>query len=120
MKLNICMALMTILPLIAFSQKTEVDTSKYEINSVKEKGIKKGHNDPLQQILPQIFINIKYPFLALENEIQGVVRIQLSLNEDCEIEALNVVRGLGFGCDEAALKGIKQLVQQIKKHHPNS
>ena len=51
-----------------------------------------------------------------KNNIQGVVEIELVIDTDCKIEVIHVVKSLGWGCDEAALKAIRQLAELIKKY----
>lgn len=48
--------------------------------------------------------NIKYPEVARENNIQGKVLIQFIINEDGTLSDLKIVRNIGGGCDEEALR----------------
>jgi TonB family protein len=53
--------------------------------------------------------NIKYPGKARENGIQGRVYITFVINKDGEIKDARVLRGIGGGCDEAALHVINSM-----------
>lgn len=57
----------------------------------------------------QLRTNVVYPQLAQDYAIEGTVVVRLSLNENGKIVKREVVRGLGFGCDEAALSALAQM-----------
>ncbi len=52
--------------------------------------------------------NVEYPEMARKAGIEGRVTIQFIVNENGEVENPRVVRGIGGGCDEAALKAVRQ------------
>jgi protein TonB len=52
--------------------------------------------------------NLRYPTAAQENEIQGKVYINFVVEKDGSITDVNVVRGIGHGCDEEAVRVIKK------------
>lgn len=58
--------------------------------------------------LESIQQKIKYPELAMRANIQGRVYLRFIINERGEVEEPVVVRGIGGGCDEEALRVIKQ------------
>ena len=43
-----------------------------------------------------------YPVKAKENGIQGIVEIEISVDEYGEVTSAEVVKGIGYGCDESA------------------
>lgn len=51
---------------------------------------------------------IQYPELAQKANIQGRVYVQFIINEQGKVEDPVVLRGIGGGCDEEALRVIKQ------------
>jgi len=51
---------------------------------------------------------VEYPELARRAGIEGRVIIQFIVNENGEVENPRVLRGIGGGCDEAALKVVKE------------
>jgi protein TonB len=53
--------------------------------------------------------NIKYPNLARENKVEGTVYIQFVINQNGEISDTKILRGIGAGCDEEALRVIKKM-----------
>lgn len=53
--------------------------------------------------------NIKYPEMARENKIQGVVVVQFIVREDGSTENIEVVRGIGGGCDQEALRVVRAM-----------
>lgn len=55
------------------------------------------------------FINehLDYPPLAIENGIQGKVMVEFIVDVNGNIKNAKVVKGIGWGCDEAALAVVK-------------
>ncbi|MBK8683369.1 MAG: TonB family protein [Chitinophagales bacterium] len=53
--------------------------------------------------------NIKYPALAKDNMIQGTVYIKFVVSGKGKISDAVVVRGIGSGCDEEALRVVKKM-----------
>jgi TonB family protein len=51
--------------------------------------------------------NIVYPKLAVESGIQGIVYLSFIVNTDGKIEDVKILRGIGGGCDEEALRVVK-------------
>jgi len=50
---------------------------------------------------------IRYPISALQNGIQGTVYVQFKVNETGKISEIKVLRGIGGGCDEEAVRVVK-------------
>jgi periplasmic protein TonB len=53
--------------------------------------------------------NIKYPPVARENGIQGRVYVTFVVNEQGKISDPKVMRGIGGGCDEEALRVVRNM-----------
>ncbi len=53
--------------------------------------------------------NIKYPPLARENGITGRVYMTFVVGPDGEIRDVKVLRGIGAGCDEEAIRVVKSM-----------
>jgi periplasmic protein TonB len=53
--------------------------------------------------------NHHYPKEAQVNKIEGKVIIQFVINEDGTTTDFKVVKGIGYGCDEAALEAFKKM-----------
>ncbi|MEX0721219.1 MAG: energy transducer TonB [Balneolaceae bacterium] len=51
--------------------------------------------------------SVKYPEMARRAGIEGRVTVQFIVNENGEVENAQVVRGIGGGCDEEALKAVR-------------
>lgn len=51
---------------------------------------------------------VKYPEMARRAGIEGRVTVQFIVNEQGRVENPRVIRGIGGGCDEAALAAVKQ------------
>lgn len=51
---------------------------------------------------------VRYPERALRANIQGRVYVQFIVNERGEVESPNVIRGIGGGCDEEAIRVVSR------------
>ncbi|RLD22382.1 MAG: hypothetical protein DRI69_01325 [Bacteroidetes bacterium] len=62
-----------------------------------------------KMMLQYVYENIKYPAEAQKNGIEGSVVLQFNVSTNGEIEGVNVVRGIGGGCDEECLRVINSM-----------
>jgi periplasmic protein TonB len=53
--------------------------------------------------------NHKYPQEARKNKVEGKVIVKFRINEDGSCTHFEVVEGIGFGCDEAAVEAFKKM-----------
>lgn len=53
--------------------------------------------------------NHHYPKEARKNKIEGKVIIQFIINADGTTSDFKVIKGIGFGCDEAAVEAFKKM-----------
>lgn len=51
--------------------------------------------------------NLKYPRIAKRTETTGKVFVQFTVNEKGEVQNVSVLRGIGLGCDEEAMRVIQ-------------
>jgi len=51
--------------------------------------------------------NIRYPSQARENGIEGKVFVEFIVTQDGTLDSMRVVKGIGYGCDEEAMRAIK-------------
>ena len=61
--------------------------------------------------------HIVYPHVARENNIQGVVVTQFTVDIDSLVKNIKIIRGIGGGCDQEVLR-IMQLMNQPKHWIP--
>lgn len=60
-------------------------------------------------MLNSIFESIQYPFQAIENEISGKVFISFIIDSLGTTSNFKIDKGIGYGCDEEALKVVKEI-----------
>lgn len=53
--------------------------------------------------------NMVYPSEALEHKIQGDVQVRYDVDEHGQVISAKVLRGIGYGCDEEALRIVRLL-----------
>lgn len=51
--------------------------------------------------------NLKYPATAKEAKIEGMVMVRFVVKADGSVDAVEVLRGIGGGCDEEAVRVVK-------------
>ncbi|QHT70367.1 TonB family protein [Rhodocytophaga rosea] len=52
--------------------------------------------------------NLRYPETARKNKIEGNVRVEFWVNADSTLSDFTIKKGLGYGCDEEAIRLIKE------------
>ncbi len=52
--------------------------------------------------------NLHYPIQAIENKVQGKVTVRFDISPTGVISDFQVTKGIGFGCDEEAIRLIRQ------------
>ena len=62
-----------------------------------------------QKLAEYLAKNIKYPQMARESGIQGRVFISFVVEPDGSVSNVNVMRSLGGGCDEEAVRVVKSM-----------
>ena len=60
--------------------------------------------DGTEAMYKYIYEKIKYPAIARENGISGQVIVQFVVSKEGDIQKAKVVRGIGGGCNEEALR----------------
>jgi TonB family protein len=53
--------------------------------------------------------NIKYPKMAIKNNIQGTVYASFVVEKDGSISTIKILKGIGGGCDEEVIRLLKQM-----------
>ena len=90
------------------SEITELEvTEESEVFTiVEEMPTYKGGEKALFEYLSK---SIKYPSIAKDKGIQGIVYISFVINESGEVTSVRPIRGIGGGCDEEAVRVIKSM-----------
>jgi protein TonB len=52
---------------------------------------------------------IKYPALALRNQVEGKVFVNFTVNPQGEVTDVKITKGIGAGCDEETIRAVKTL-----------
>lgn len=104
MKYIISISLLIIMPYLLFAQNAGNDETMSL--SAKEKAQYPGGEKELEKYLS---LNLRYPNKALENGIVGEVVVCFMLDEKGVISDAKVLKSLGYGCDEEALRVVKKM-----------
>lgn len=54
-----------------------------------------------------LYQNLQYPQIALENNVEGIVRITFTVQKNGILSNFKIMNGLGYGCDTAVINAIK-------------
>lgn len=81
-------------------------------NSFIKKPIYPGGQKAMKAFIRE---NLKYPEEAVKNQIQGTVTLRYTINHLGKVIKANVISGLGYGCDEEAIRLVMLLQFQVEK-----
>lgn len=62
-----------------------------------------------QALMKYVGSKIRYPEEAMENSIQGTVFVTFVVEPDGRITGVRILRGIGHGCDEEAMRVVKSM-----------
>ncbi len=62
-----------------------------------------------KELLNYLYKNLTYPEIARENGIEGTVVLKLIIEPDGSISEVEVLRKIGGGCEEEAIRVVKQM-----------
>jgi TonB family protein len=65
-----------------------------------------GGNAALRRFIDE---NLKYPEEALEKQIEGTVYVSFTVSNEGNVEDIRATKGIGYGCDEEAIRIISLL-----------
>jgi protein TonB len=94
--------LLMLLPLAGWAQQTE---KEIVFTVVEEPPQFMGGQDSLNRFIKY---HLKYPAAARKTQIKGVVHLKFIVEADGHITNTEIIRGLGFGCDEEALRVVNK------------
>ncbi|NNE26043.1 MAG: energy transducer TonB [Saprospiraceae bacterium] len=81
-------------------------------NSFIKKPIYPGGNKALRQFISD---NLKYPKEAISKKIEGTVLVKYDIDYKGVVIDGRVIKGIGHGCDEEAIRLVKLLKFEIPK-----
>lgn len=64
--------------------------------------------------------NNRYPPSASRNGIEGVVYVRFIVQKDGDLSDLTVVKGIGYGCDQEAIRLLDRMPKWIPGEHQNT
>ena len=59
---------------------------------------------------------LRYPQEARENQIEGTVHVKFEINQVGEVTNPKIIAGIGYGCDEEAIRVVQLLKFDIPKN----
>jgi len=92
---------------VAPTQVEETETQETEIFTVVED--QPGYPGGDEARIKYLAENIKYPQMARESQIQGTVYVTFVVEKDGRVRDVRVLRGIGGGCDEEAIRVIQNM-----------
>jgi len=61
------------------------------------------------QSLESVYMTLKYPAKARENSVSGRIEFLVTVNEQGQMTEYQLIKGIGSGCDEAAISAIQKM-----------
>jgi protein TonB len=58
--------------------------------------------------LQEIYNKIKYPEIAKKSGVEGKVYVLAYVNENGSVDEVNIIKGIGAGCDDVTAEAVKQ------------
>ncbi len=71
-----------------------------------------------KKMLDFVYGNLQYPAIAKENGISGTVVVQFTVEKDGSIQDIKIVRDIGGGCGQEALRIIQKMIDDGLKWIP--
>lgn len=68
----------------------------------------------VHELLLYVYRNLEYPAEALRNKISGTVSVEFIITEEGFIADPIVINGVGFGCDEEALRIVDSMNEKFQ------
>jgi len=87
-----------------------VEEKTYEMFDIQKPPSFPGGEAELLKFLAQ---NIKYPPLARENNIQGVVALTFVISKDGSVREVNIVKDIGGGCGKEAVRVVQTMPKWV-------
>ena len=63
----------------------------------------------IEALMQYVVIRVKFPREAIENKVSGRVLVGFVIEKDGSVSNVNVVSGLGYGCDEEAVRVVRSM-----------
>ncbi len=78
------------------------------------KSVYPGGNSALNNFIKK---NLQYPNKAIKNNIEGKVYLKFKINPNGRVYDVVLLKGIGNGCDEEAIRLVKSLIYTTPKNH---
>lgn len=72
-----------------------------------------------QELIRYLSLNLRYPNEALEHRITGEVWVRFMIDENGRISDVAIEKGIGWGCDEEAVKVVKEMSAWRPAYQPD-
>lgn len=60
--------------------------------------------------------NLEYPEEAVKNKVSGSVKLKFDIDVFGNVKDVSIIHGIGYGCDEEAIRLVKLLKYEKKKY----
>ncbi|MDO8967205.1 energy transducer TonB [Algoriphagus sp.] len=109
MKIKILFSLITLL-FFGFVSKLEAQVTMSKIDGVYQvvPDMPVPPGGSMESFIKYFQENMKYPALAKEKGIEGMVAVSFIVREDGSVDEVAILRGIGGGCDEEAHRMVRE------------
>ena len=130
MKFQLVLSLIVVLMTASCMEAPITQDTNDEASSVESANItqlKQGDNEPVYTIASEVpvllggmdglFQKIQYPEVAVKNGVEGRVHLTFIIDKNGDVRDAQVKSGIGSGCDEEALRVIRQAKFEPGRHN---
>jgi TonB family protein len=106
-KMALSLPLIALLVLIYACDTTNPEELLNSTASSQIKEVVEEMPAPVSGLLQDISQKITYPEKARKEHIEGIVFVQFVVKKDGSVDQAKVINGIGYGCDEEAVKAVR-------------
>jgi len=88
-------------------ESSATTTPENKVYNLNEVDVQPEFNGGQKELIKYVSSNIKYPAAARQNNIQGKVVVTFVIERDGSVTDIKVTKGIGGGCDEEAVRLIR-------------
>lgn len=86
---------------VGYSEQSDKEFEGTRWELAEPEGGRKAYKDYLEK-------NLLYPQVAIENNVEGKVSVQFTIQPNGQLTDFRVMKSLGYGCDEEVIRLIKE------------
>src|SRR3546814_20403324 len=87
------------------------DRPVYSFASIEKMPVFPGGKE---ELLRHVAKNYRYPRKARDNKVEGLIEVGFIVDEKGNVTTAEILKGIGSGCDEEAMRHVKDRKRDVK------